>query len=153
MQDQESDPGWPVKTFLVILALSLGASAELPDAPYMSATTVHNSVSYSQQKPSRNLDWRFITAHGIYGASLAFDMTLTKIGTSHGCAEANGALGKFPSTGRIVGYGLAEFGAITTMDYLFKRTHIPALSYIGASIGTFKHVSGGREWLQQGGCL
>lgn len=133
-----------MRTILAILALSLVASAQSGE--------VHNSPSFALKSP-RNLDWHFITAHSVYAGSLAFDMTVTKIGVSNGCHEANGALGPHPSTGRIVGYGLAEFGAITAMDYLLKRTHIPALSYVGASIGTFKHISGGRQWLQQGGCL
>lgn len=106
---------------------------------------VHNSPAFAQ-KPARNLDWRFLAAHGVYASALAFDLMLTKQGVSHGCEEASQALGPYPGTGRIVGYGLGEFAAVMTLDYLLKRTHVTGLSYIGAGIGTFKHVRGGMAW-------
>lgn len=126
------------------------------DAPFVGENVVvHNypNAPIPQKNRTSNLDWRFITAHAVYGASEAFDLTLTKRGVSHGCQEANYALGPYPSTGRIVGYGIGEFVALTTMDYFLKRTHVPGLSYVGATIGTIKHITGGKEWLNQPGCL
>jgi len=94
----------------------------------------------------RNLDWRFVAAHAIYAGALAFDLRETSVGVGHGCEEASSNLGPFPSNGRLVAVGSLEFGLVTTMDYLLKRTRVPGLSYVGAAIGTFKHARGGYAW-------
>lgn len=146
--------------FLLAMLLPLGSAPAqtFPDAPYMSATIVHNSpssLSFEQPKPVRTFDWQFIATHATYGASLAVDLAMTKIGVGHGCEEANGALGPYPGTGRIVGYGIAEFAAVTTLDYGLKRLgqHLEAprwmqdtMGMLGASIGTFKHARGAMAW-------
>lgn len=146
-------------TALTLLCCSFACAGELPDAPHLKMRPlietyssdermiVHNTPSVAPRTP-RNLDWRFLAAHGVYAGALSFDLYLTARGVSNGCEEASSNLGPFPSNKRIVGYGLVEFGLVTTMDYFLKRTHVPGLSYVGAGIGTFKHQRGGRAWLR-----
>lgn len=137
--------------FLLAFLLPLGSAPaqNLPDAPYMSATTVHNSpASFDHPRVQRSLDWRFISAHGIYASALVFDDLVTIRGVSHGCAEANPDLGPRPTGKQLAIHGAIEFAAVTAMDYLLKRTHVPGLSYVGVGIGTLKHVRGGVEWVR-----
>jgi len=140
----------------VLLPSSSAPAQNLPDAPYLSATTVHNySPSYQQAKSPHKLDWGFLAIHGIYAAALASDLSLTSIGVSHHCEEASQGLGPYPSTGRIVGYGLAEFAVVTVGDYGLKKLgrHLGAPQWmqnsfgsLGAGIGTFKHTRGSMAW-------
>jgi len=145
------------QAILLLLLLTMMSASELPDAPHLSMrqpvtpdpNVVHNTPSYAP-KPPRNLDWRFLTTHGIYAGSVAFDGLVTAKGLGRPCGlvEGNSDLGQNPSAKKIAIHGLVEFSAVTTMDYLFKRTRIPGLSYIGASIGTVKHVHGGTQWVK-----
>jgi hypothetical protein len=156
------------------LLVGILSAENLPDAPSLKARThgfvmvapgdpnvVHNSPSTLKSETTRTLNWQFLTANGIYAAATTFDLLETSRGVSNGCEEASQALGPHPSTGRIVGYGIAEFAGITAVDYGLKRwaRHIGtptwmqgALGTLGASIGTFKHVHGGYKWTQTG-CL
>lgn len=153
---------------ILLLLASLAHAGELPDAPHLKMrppevmqddgpfqgenNIVHNLPTQVIAGPPRNLDWRFITAHGVYAGAVAFDLLETSRGVSHGCAEASSNLGPHPSDKKLIAYGLIEFSLITTMDYFLKRSHVPGLSYVGAGIGTFKHVRGGYKWTRTG-CL
>lgn len=131
-----------------ILALALPCSA-LPDAPYMASTQIHNTASYAPLPP-RNLDWRFLTAHSLYLSSIIFDTETTQWGLHQPCGFVEGGAYGGPHPSRVQMYrnfGI-EFAAVTTMDYLFKRTHVPGLSYVGSTIGTLKHAHGGALWIQ-----
>jgi hypothetical protein len=121
-----------------------------PSADY-EANIVHNSPSYAPEPP-RNLDWRFLTAHGVYAGAVIFDdlITMKGLGRPCGFVEGNSDLGPNPSAQKMAIHGLVEFAAVTTMDYFLKRTHVPGLSYIGAGIGTAKHLHGGIQWLNTG---
>lgn len=111
---------------------------ELPDAP-----------AY------RVIDWSFVAVHTVHGAALAWDFRRTAIGVSNGCAEASTNLGPHPSTGRLVGVGLAEFGGVMALDIgmrlLARHQRLPrwlgiAGGSIGPGIGTFRHVQGALSW-------
>ncbi len=159
-------------TAFTLLCCSFACAGELPDAPHLKMRSpaktyspdermiVHNSPAASA-KSSRNLDWQFLAAHGMYAGALTFDLLETSRGVSNGCEEASQALGPHPGTGRIVGYGIGEFAVVTAMDYGLRRwgQHIDspqwmqrALGTLGASIGTFKHARGGYKWTRTG-CL
>jgi hypothetical protein len=127
-----------------------GNPPNAPSAAY-EANIVHNSPSYAPEPP-RNLDWRFLTAHGVYAGSVIFDdlITMKGLGRPCGFVEGNSDLGPNPSAQKMAIHGLVEFAAVTTMDYFLKRTHVPGLSYIGAGIGTAKHLHGGIQWLNTG---
>lgn len=142
---------------LSLFLLTMASASELPDAPHLSMSAavtldpnvVHNTPSFSPKAP-RNLDWRFLTAHGVYASAVAFDGLVTAKGLGRPCGfvEGNTDLGQNPSVKKIAIYSLVEFSAVTAMDYVFKRTRMPGLSYIGASIGTIKHVHGGTQWVK-----
>ncbi len=134
-----------MKTLAVLLLLLTAATAkELPTAP-----------SY------RIVDWSFVAIHGVHAAALSWDLLETSRGVSHGCEEASTTLGPHPSTGRMVGVGLAELGGVIALDVGMKalarskglpRWFAIAGGSIGASIGTAKHLRGGYLWTQTG-CL
>ncbi len=136
--------------------LATMSASELPDAPHLNIrpatgdpNVVHNTPSDTSKSP-RNLDWRFLTAHGIYAGSVAFDGLITAKGLGRPCGlvEGNTDLGPNPSSKKIAIHSLVEFAAVTMMDYFLKRTHVSGLSYVGASIGTIKHVHGGAQWVK-----
>jgi hypothetical protein len=115
------------------------------------ANIVHNSPSRILESP-KNLDWRFLTAHGVYAGAITFDdlITMKGLGRPCGFVEGNNELGPNPTAKSMAIHGLVEFAAVTTMDYFLKRTRVPGLSYIGAGIGTAKHLHGGFQWLNTG---
>jgi hypothetical protein len=122
-----------------------------PTATDGEANIVHNSPSRRPESP-RNLDWRFLTAHGVYAGAVVFDdlITMKGLGRPCGFVEGNNELGPNPTAKSMAIHGLVEFAAVTTMDYFLKRTRVPGLSYIGAGIGTAKHLHGGIQWLNTG---
>lgn len=145
----------------LLLLCSTVVAGELPDAPHLKmrdhvvvtddpflgeANVVHNAASFAP-KPPRNFDWRFVAAHSVYLGSIAFDVYATHQGSQMPCGYVEGGGYGAKSTGSLVRNDLIEFAAVTTVDYLFKRSRVPALSYIGASVGTFKHSRGGAQWV------
>ncbi len=129
------------------------AANPLPAAPSANydPNVVHNSPSYAPES-TRNLDWRFLTAHGVYAGAVIFDdlITMKGLGRPCGFVEGNSDLGPNPTAKSMAIHGLVEYAAVTTMDYFLKRTRVPGLSYIGAGIGTAKHLHGGIQWLNTG---
>lgn len=138
----------------------LGLAQQLPDAPYMRATEVHNYPVHESREARehvRILDKSFFTIHGIYAGSLATDLYFTNLGVSHGCEEASSNLGPYPSTGRIIGTGLAEFGGVLALDAgmkaLARNKKMPRWfgvlgGSLGAGVGTYKHLDGASQWLR-----
>ncbi len=126
------------------------AAPNVPAADY-EANIVHNSPSH-EPVSQRNLDWRFLTAHGVYAGAVIFDdlITMKGLGRPCGFVEGNNDLGPNPTAKSMAIHGLVEFAAVTTMDYFLKRTHVPGLSYVGAGIGTAKHLHGGIQWVNTG---
>lgn len=143
--------------------LRLAFGEDLPDAPHLKTRThgfiivapgdpfvgeaniVHNNIVIGAR---RNLDWQFLTAHGVYLGAIAFDLTATNHGLHSPCGYTEGGGYGARSIGGIARNDLIEFAAVTTMDYLLKRTQVRGLSYIGAAIGTAKHAHGGAEWVE-----
>ena len=132
-----------MKTLLSVLILvALAPAQTLPEAP------------------QRILDWQFVSAHAVYGASNAFDNYVTQRGL--GCAfEGNPDLGRNPSARAQAIHGLVEFSAVVAGDAAFKwfgrRQGIPRWlnslgGNLGAFIGTGKHLQGGLAWVHTG-CL
>jgi hypothetical protein len=122
-----------------------------PPSTDAEANVVHNSPSHKPEA-AKNLDWRFLTAHGVYAGAVTFDdlITMKGLGRPCGFVEGNSDLGPNPTAKSMAIHGLVEFAAVTTMDYFLKRTRVPGLSYIGAGIGTAKHLHGGFQWLNTG---
>jgi hypothetical protein len=109
----------PTKLSTLLLLLAGIAPGEiLPDAPHLQmrpAATyaqyelVNNSPSSFKPEESRIFDWQFLTAHGVYGASVAFDdyVTARNVGT---CAfEGNPDLGRLPTSKAVALHGAVEF--------------------------------------------
>lgn len=137
----------------------LGLAQQLPDAAYMRTTEVHNYPVHNSRafavREQRIFDRSFLAIHAIHGASLATDLYLTSRGVSHGCEEASSNLGPYPSTGRIVGMGIAEFGGVLALDASMKalagNKNLPRWvgifgGSIGAGVGTAKHLNGSLAW-------
>ena len=144
----------PLEGLLHPLRLTPAPAANIQPNPVTTdaeANIVHNSPSHAPESP-RNLDWRFLTAHGVYAGAVVFDdlITMKGLGRPCGFVEGNNELGPNPTARSMAIHGLVEFAAVTTMDYFLKRTRVPGLSYIGAGIGTAKHLHGGIQWLNTG---
>jgi hypothetical protein len=153
---------------LFLLLAGIAPGQILPDAPHLQmrpATTdaqdergvVHNSPSAFKPEKSRLFDWRFLTAHGVYGASAVFDdyVTARNVGT---CAfEGNPDLGRLPTSKAIAMHSAVEFALVVAGDaavkWLGQRNDVPRWvnglgGNLGAFIGTAKHVRGGAQWVK-----
>ncbi len=115
----------------------------LPDTN--EANLVHNAPSF--EVPRSTVDKTFLTVHGVYLASIAFDMAETATNRNH-CGYVEGGGYGAQTTAALVRNDLIEFAAVTVVDYLFKRAHIPIAPYVAPSIGTAKHLHGGYQWTQ-----
>jgi hypothetical protein len=159
----------PTKLPVLLLLLAGIAPGEiLPDAPHLQmrpAATyaqnenelVHNSPSSFKPETSRIVDWQFLTAHGIYGASVVFDdyVTARNVGT---CAfESNPDLGRLPTPKAIAFHGAVEFAVVVAgdaaMKWLGRRNSVSRWvnelgGNLGAIIGTARHVHGGTQWVK-----
>ena len=126
----------------------------LPDAP----STVRNSnnigyldrrgnLVYPNDKPRKLLSKPFLAAHAVFLAATVFDVETTHQGLAHHmCVEQNGS-SPLPSRGELYKTHLLEFGAFTGMDLLFQAAHFKGAPYVGAIVGTIKHVNGGTRWI------
>ena len=148
--------GWLV--VIAVLWVIRSPAQQLPDAAYMRATEIHNYPVHNthfEARTYRIFDWEFIGTHSIHAASLATDLYLTSRGVSHGCEEASSNLGPYPSTVKIVGMGIAEFGGVLALDAgmkaLARSKKLPRWfgdlgGSLGAGVGTAKHLSGSLAW-------
>lgn len=153
---------------LVLLLAGIASGEILPDAPHLQmrpAATyaqdehvlVHNSPSSFKPENPRIFDWQFLTAHGVYGASVVFDdyVTARNVGT---CAfEGNPDLGRLPTSKAIALHGAVEFALVVAgdvaMKWLGRRNRVPRWANelggnLGAIIGTAQHVHGGAQWVK-----
>jgi hypothetical protein len=154
---------------IVFLALAGIAPGELiPDAPHLQMQppasymqgereVVHNSPSLFSPERPKLFDWPFVVAHGVYGASVAFDtyVTARNVGT---CAfEGNPDLGRSPTTKAIAIHGTTEVALVVAADvalkWLGRRNGVTRWvnelgGNIGAFIGTAKHIRGGTQWVK-----
>jgi hypothetical protein len=154
---------------IVVLLLAGIAPGELiPDAPHLQVRptasrtqdegeVVHNSPSSLKPERLRLFDWQFVVAHGVYGASAAFDnyITARNVGT---CAfEGNPDLGRLSTSKAIAIHGATEFALVVAADvalkWLGRRNGVPRWANelggnVGAFIGTAKHIRGGTQWVE-----
>jgi hypothetical protein len=89
----------------------------------------------------------FLTAHGIWLASIVYDVELTHQGLAHHKCVERGADG-YPSRGELYTGDLIPFGVGTFLDFLFiKYVSKPyILPITGAT--SFVHFRGGTRWLR-----
>ena len=152
---------------LFLLLAGIAPGENLPDAPHLQmrhAATyaqdergiVHNSPSSFKPEKSRLFDWQFFTAHGLYGASVAFDDYVTARNVGRCAFEGNPDLGRLPTSKAIAVHGAVEFALVvagdTAVKWLGQRNRIPGwMNELGgnlaAFIGTAKHVHGGAQWV------
>jgi hypothetical protein len=157
----------PTKLSTLLLLLAGIAPGEImPDAPHLQmppAATyaqyelVDNSPSSFKPEKPRIFDWQFLTAHGVYGASVAFDdyVTARNVGT---CAfEGNPDLGRLPTSKAVAFHGAVEFALVVAGDvalkWLGRRNRVPRWANelggnLAAIIGTAQHVHGGAQWVK-----
>jgi hypothetical protein len=126
----------------------------LPDAP----STLRNSTNvghldrkgnlvYPNDRPRKLFTKPFLAAHAVFLASTVFDIEVTHQGLAHHmCVEQNGSSPR-PSRGDLYKIHLLEFAAFTGMDTLFQAAHFKGAPYVGAIVGTIKHVNGGTRWV------
>lgn len=154
-------------SIVVLLLVGIAPGEHIPDGPHLQVrpTTnytpdergiVHNSPSTFKQERPRLVDWQFVVAHGVYGASVAFDgyVTARNVGT---CAfEGNADLGPLPTSKAIAMHGATEFAVVIAGDvalkWLGRRNGVSRWvnevgGTLGAFIGTAKHIRGGAQWV------
>lgn len=154
---------------IVVLLLAGMAPGELiPDAPHLQMQppasyvqdergVVHNSPSSFKSERPKLFDWHFVVAHGVYGASVAFDNYVTALNVGTCAFEGNADLGRLPTSKAIAIHGATEFALVVTADvalkWLGRRNGVPRWvnelgGNVGAFIGTAKHVHGGTQWVK-----
>jgi hypothetical protein len=124
----------------------------LPDAPstlHQSSNVGHldrrGNLVYPNDKPKKILTKPFLGAHAIFLASTVFDVEMTHQGLAHHmCVEQNGT--PHPSRGELYQSQLLQFAAVSGVDLLLQAAHLKFAPYMGAIIGTIKHVDGGTRW-------
>jgi hypothetical protein len=152
---------------VVLLLVRIAPGELIPDAPHLQmrppasymqteSGVLHDYPSSFKRRP-RLVDWQFIVAHGVYGASVAFDnyVTARNVGT---CAfEGNPDLGRLPSSKAIAIHAATEVALVVVADvglkWLGRRNEVPRwVNELGgnmsALIGTAKHVRGGTQWVK-----
>ena len=124
----------------------------LPDAPStlskssnLAQLDRNGNLVYADDKPRKILTKPFLAAHAIFLAATVFDVEMTHQGLAHHmCVEQNGS--PHPSRGELYQSQLLQFAAVSGVDLLFQAAHLQFAPYMGAIIGTIKHVDGGTRW-------
>ena len=156
----------PIKTFILIVLLSLACRAQqygssqygdqFPDAPEPVKKGLYGGWMHDRQGDPKQKTFtkRFVIAHGVYLASIVYDVEVTHAGVAHhNCQEGNTDLSSRPSRGELYRSNLLEFGVLTAFDAFIQSRHFEKkqgwVAYIGSSYGTVVHLKAGTRWLAE----
>jgi hypothetical protein len=120
----------PLAIVLLVLA-GIAAAERVPNAPHLQMRppvnytqdkrgVVHNSPSLYLPERPRLFDWPFLVAHGVYGASVAFDAYVTARNVGTCAVEGNPDLGRLPTSKAIAIHGATEVGLVVAADVAMK---------------------------------